>query len=66
MASVAGTYKIFAHRFKWSHENLRRQMRRALKSGRAKLIEVTKDGWLYEVPSDFKVGKAPKGKRTLT
>lgn len=46
--------RIFAHRFKYSHDRRRRQLRAALRRGEVKLIERNQDGWLYEVPDDFK------------
>lgn len=41
--------KIFVHRYKWSHDKRRKVCRKALKLGEIKLVEETKDGWLYEV-----------------
>lgn len=47
--------RIFAHRFKYSHDRRRRQLKRAADRGEVKLLERTTDGWLYEVPDDFKI-----------
>lgn len=45
--------KIFAHRFKWSHERRRRVLRRKLREGKIVLLERRKEGWLYGIPSDY-------------
>lgn len=45
--------KTFVHRYKWSHHNRRRQFRRAAKQGIVRLLEESKDGWLYEIPEGF-------------
>jgi len=49
--------KIFVHRYKWSHEKRRKQLRKAAKEGEIKLLEKLYDGFLYEVPDDFKLAK---------
>lgn len=49
--------KTFVHRYKWSHDRKRKQLRKALKRGIVKLLEETKEGWLYEIPDDFPLVK---------
>jgi len=49
--------KVFVHRYKWSHEKRRKQLRKAAKNGEIRLIENSHDGFLYEVPNDFKLAK---------
>lgn len=49
--------KVFVHRYRWSHEKRRRQLRRALADGFVSLLAKLDDGFLYEVPANFKVRK---------
>ncbi len=49
------TRKVFAHRYKYSHEKRRKQLRRACKDGIVQLIEERPEGFLYAVPEDFGV-----------
>ncbi len=46
---------IFIHRYKWSHDKRRKQLRRALKDKIVILEEEFNDGWRYSVPLDFKI-----------
>lgn len=46
---------MFVHKYKWSHEARRKKLRRALKENKIILLQRTKDGFLYEVPKDFKL-----------
>lgn len=39
----------FVHRYRWSHDDKRQQFKRALKDGVVRIVERTRDGWLYEV-----------------
>jgi len=55
--------KVFASRYKYSHEKRRKQLRRACKDGIAKLLESSPDGFLYEVPNDFGVYGTGKNQR---
>lgn len=43
--------KFFVHRYRWSHDALRKVARRARVEGRVRVISRTRDGWLYEVVS---------------
>jgi len=47
--------KAFVHRYRWSHKKRREQLRRELKAGTVTLIAATKEGWLYEIPEDFRL-----------
>lgn len=56
------TRKVFAHRFKYSHEKRRKQLRRALKDGIVQLLESSDEGWLYAVPADMAIYDTRKQK----
>lgn len=43
------SHKVFAHRYKWSHNKRRHHLKKWLKEGKVKLLAKEKDGWLYEV-----------------
>lgn len=58
--------KVFAHRYKWSHDKRRKQLRKAHKEGLVTLLEESAAGFLYHVPEDMAVydprsGKLKKG-----
>ena len=62
--------KVFAHRYKWSHDKRRKQLRKACKEGLVTLLEESAAGFLYHVPEDMAVydprsGKLKKGKNEL-
>ena len=40
---------VFVHRYRDSHVERRRRLKRMAKNGRAKLVERRADGWLYEL-----------------
>jgi len=42
---------VFVHRFRWSHDDKRREYRRKLKDGEVKLVARLRDGWLYGIPT---------------
>lgn len=43
---------IFVHRYRWSHDSLRRRARKLLKLGQIRLKQQNSDGWLYAGPAD--------------
>lgn len=47
--------RVFVHRYKYSHDARRQQLRRAAKKGLVRVIDAGPDGWLYEVPEDYPV-----------
>lgn len=46
---------VFVHRYKWGHSPRRKQLRRLKKEGVVKVIEETRDGWLYSCPNKLKI-----------
>ena len=59
--------KVFAYRFKYSHEKRRKQLRKACKDGLVQMLESNDEGFLYAVPDDFAVygtGRNQKRKET--
>ena len=40
---------MFAHRFKDTHTNRRKKLRRMARDGKARVIETKPHGWLYEI-----------------
>ena len=38
---------MFVHRYKWSHDKLRKKYRRLRKEGKVVVVNETKDGWTY-------------------
>jgi len=55
--------KVFAHRYKYSHEKRRKQLRKACKDGIVTMLESSPDGFLYQVPDDFGVYGTGKNQR---
>ena len=53
---------LFAHRYKWSHDKRRKQLRRALTDGLVTLVEESAAGWLYSVPVGMEVYDTRKQK----
>jgi len=43
-----GNGMIFVHRYKWSHDSLRRRYRKLLKAGKVRIHSQNKKGWWYE------------------
>lgn len=53
----------FVHRYKYSHDARRAQLRRAAKKGTVRVVETQQDGWVYEVPDDFPL-KGTRGNKS--
>lgn len=47
--------KVFVHRYKWGHAKRRKQLRRACRDKKAKVVQETKEGWLYEVDPSTRI-----------
>lgn len=47
--------KVFAHRYKYSHEKRRKQLRKACNDGLVQLIESSSEGFLYAVPDEMAI-----------
>ena len=45
--------RAFVHRYKYSHDARRAQLRKAARRGTVRVVETYADGWVYEVPADF-------------
>lgn len=41
--------RFFVHRYRWSHDKRRQQVKALLKQGRVRLVSLERDGKLYEV-----------------
>jgi hypothetical protein len=52
---------MFAHRFKDTHTNRRKKLRRMARDGKARVIETKPHGWLYEIltPEQPRQGNSP-------
>ena len=50
--NAAPTKKVFVHKYKWSHDKRRDQLRKLKKLGIARVLCNLHDGWLYECPAD--------------
>ena len=45
--------RAFVHRYKYSHDARRAQLRKAARRGTVRVVETYANGWVYEVPADF-------------
>lgn len=48
--------RVFVSRYSYGHKRLRAEMRRLRDAGQARVVERTRDGWLYELTKE-----APRG-----
>ena len=55
---------VFVHKYKYSHDAMRKRARRYCKDQKIKLILKNSDGFLYDVPCEyFEIVKTGKSKR---
>ena len=47
--------RVYVHRRRDGHADRRKQLRRAAVDGVATIVEQDNNGWLYQVPDNFKV-----------